>query len=224
MSSLGIADLVNQKTAAETRDEKLESLKTALDAKLIDEAKYREAVEKVVAEFEETDEEAKKVAEANKKFAKILETNAQKAAEVYAVLNEGIVFEEDRAKIEDALNDELLRATENGKYYADALKSNVPFSERLTAELDDLTETVGLLKDGSKSTAEREAALADARAKLTESLLSETETGKFLIDAQKAQTSVADQLAAAMLEMEANAKAAGMSDETLAAAKTKLTE
>ncbi len=224
LSSLGISDLVNQKTAAETRDEKLESLKTALDAKLIDEAKYREAVEKVVAEFEETDEEAKKVAEANKKFAKILETNAQKAAEVYAVLNEGIVFEEDRAKIEDALNDELLRATENGKYYADALKSNVPFSERLTAELDDLTETVGLLKDGSKSTAEREAALADARAKLTESLLSETETGKFLIDAQKAQTSVADQLAAAMLEMEANAKAAGMSDETLAAAKTKLTE
>jgi len=224
LSSLGIADLVDQKTAAETRDEKLESLKTALDAKLIDEAKYREAVEKVVAEFEETDEEAKKVAEANKKFAKILETNAQKAAEVYAVLDEGIVLEEDRAKIEDALNDELLRATENGKYYADALKSNVPFSERLTAELDDLTETVGLLKDGSKSTAEREAALADARAKLTESLLSETETGKFLIDAQKAQTSVADRLAAAMLEMDANAKAAGMSDETLAAAKTKLTE
>lgn len=224
LSSLGIADLVDQKTAAETRDEKLESLKTALDAKLIDEAKYKEAVEKVVAEFEETDEEAKKVAEANKKFAKILETNAQKAAEVYAVLDEGIVLEEDRAKIEDALNDELLRATENGKYYADALKSNVPFSELLTAELDDLTKTVGLLKDGSKSTAEREAALADARAKLTESLLSETETGKFLIDAQKAQTSVADQLAAAMLEMEANAKAAGTSDETLAAAKTKLTE
>lgn len=224
LSSLGIADLVDQKTAAETRDEKLESLKTALDAKLIDEARYKEAVEKVVAEFEETDEEAKKVAEANKKFAKILETNAQKAAEVYAVLDEGIVREEDRAKIEDALNDELLRASENGKYYADALKSNVPFSERLTAELDDLTETVGLLKDGSKSTAEREAALADARAKLTESLLSETETGKFLIDAQKAQTSVADRLSAAMLEMEANAKAVGTSDETLAAAKTKLTE
>ena len=76
MSSLGIADLVNQKTAAETRDEKLASLQTALDAKLIDEAKYKEAVEKVVAEFEETDEEAKIVAEANKKFAKILETNA----------------------------------------------------------------------------------------------------------------------------------------------------
>ena len=66
MSSLGIADLVNQKTAAETRDEKLASLQTALDAKLIDEAKYKEAVEKVVAEFEETDEEAKIVAEANK--------------------------------------------------------------------------------------------------------------------------------------------------------------
>lgn len=223
LSALGVADLFDQKTATETRDEKLANLQKALDMKLIDDAAYKGAVEKVVAEFEATDEEAKKVADANKKIASILETNAQKAAEVYAVLDEGVVLEEERAALEDALNDELLRATENGKYYADALKANVPFSERLTAELDDLTETVGLLKDGSRTTAEREAALADARAKLTETLLSETETGKFLIDAQRERTSIEKRFADAISEMEANAKAAGMSDETLAAAKEKLT-
>lgn len=223
LSVLGVADLFDQKTATETRDEKLANLQKALDMKLIDDAAYKGAVEKVVAEFEATDEEAKKVADANKKIASILETNAQKAAEVYAVLDEGVVLEEERAALEDALNDELLRATENGKYYADALKANVPFSERLTAELDDLTETVGLLKDGSRTTAEREAALADARAKLTETLLSETETGKFLIDAQRERTSIEKRFADAISEMEANAKAAGMSDETLAAAKEKLT-